>query len=171
MEEEILYQTLQLHLSSSDAAQRQAWAEEIVDSEIDLEGLSSLLFEGKKVAMRYSWLLSDIGMESSEKLLAHLPYLFEHRAATQLPNFEQQLVKYWRIAGIPEEQKGTAIDLIFQWLINPKTSTHIKTVSLDVMQEVVKEYPELQNELKLCLEQQPEEMPVSLKKAVKRTFT
>lgn len=170
MKEKVLYQTLQSQLITSDATQRQVWASQIIADDIDLAELSSLLFEDKKLAMRYSWLLSDIGMVKPEKLFNHLTYLFERRHKTNVLNFEQQLVKYWRIASIPQEQKGTAIDLIFGLLIDPKVSTHIKTVSLDVLQTLIKEYPELQQELKLCIEQQPEEMPVSLKKAVKRVM-
>lgn len=163
-----IYQELQTQLAVSSGTQRQSWAQQIVAQNIDLKELCRLAFEEKKTATRFSWLLSDVGILNTSKLLEVLPYLFEQRDKTEIPNFEQQFVKYWRICGIPEEHKGTAIDLMFQWLADPNESTHIKTVALDVLQELIKEYPELKNELRLCLEELPEEIPVSFKKSIKK---
>ena len=163
-----IFQKLQAQLLTSDGADRQRWAKQIAEDSIDLKELCQLIFEEKKIATRFSWLLSDVGMVNADKLFGVLPYLFEQRDKTDIPNFEQQFAKYWRICGIPEDDKGTAIDLMFQWLLDPNVSTHIKTVSLDVLQELIKEYPELKNEMQLCLEQQPEEIPVSLSKKIKQ---
>lgn len=163
-----LYHTLLTQLKQSTGANRTAWAMQIVDDEIDLQELSGLLFEEQSIATRYSWLLSDIGMEQPQKLFDLLPYLFAQRHKTNALNFAQQMVKYWRIAGIPEEQKGHAIDVMFGWLMDPKESTHIKTVSLDVLAKLLEEYPDLKNELKLCLEQQPEDIDISFKRKVKQ---
>ncbi len=163
-----IYQELQAQLPTSDGADRRRWAKQIIVQGADLKELCQLVFEEKKTATRFSWLLSDVGIEDAKQLFDVLPYLFAQRDKTDIPNFEQQFAKYWRICGIPEDDKGTAIDLMFQWLTDPHVSTHIKTVSLDVLRELIKEYPELKNELQLCLEQLPEDIPVSLKKAMKK---
>ncbi|MEZ5016191.1 MAG: hypothetical protein R2800_04010 [Flavipsychrobacter sp.] len=167
-QEQLLYQELKAQLKTSTGTQRTAWARYIVEHNINLKALTPLLQEEEKTAMRMAWLLSDVGLCDKEKLFDVLPCLFSIRTTCVAPGFEQQFAKYWRIAGIPEEDKGLAIDYMFQWLVAPEESTHIKTVSLEVLYQVTKEYPELKNELQLCLEQQPEDIDVSLKKAIKK---
>lgn len=162
------YQILVAQLSASTGTDRVAWAKYIVTELVDLQTLSQLLYADKKTATRYAWLLSDVGMADAAMLRALLPYLFEQRANTNAQKFEQQLVKYWRIAGVPVAQQGTAIDMMFGWLADPKESTHIKTISLDVLQVLIKEYPELGQELKLILATQQGELSVSLRNKIKQ---
>lgn len=169
-QEQLLYNELLQQLKTSTGTQRTAWAKYIVDEELDLKELSQLLYEEEKIGKRMAWMLSDVGMRDKGKLLGVLPYLFSRRAETNIPHFEQQFAKYWRIAGIPEEDKGLAIDYLFRWLVTPEVSTHIKTVSLEVLHLLTKEYPELKNELQLCIEQQPDDIDVSLKKAIKKVI-
>lgn len=150
-----IYEQLESNLITSDAKERMTWAKQIVDTGIDLKALSiHFLNEEKKTALRFSWLLSDIGVVSKESLFAVLPYLFEQRDATSISEFPYQFVKYWRICGVPDKNKGAAIDLMFQWLMEPKQSTHIKTICLTVLYDLTQEYPELKNELRLCIEEQ-----------------
>lgn len=170
MSTEYIYQQLLEQLSNSTGAERIAWAKQITDAEYDLQALSQLLFEDKKVALRFSWLLSDVGIASKGQLLTVLPYLFNQKDKTNATSFPYQFAKYWRISGVPEEDKGEAIDLMFNWLIDPKVSTHIKTVSLTVLYSLTKEYPELKNELRLCIEEQ-KEMSVSFKQTADKILT
>ncbi len=164
-----LYSELKATLKTSDGTDRKQWAIQVVEEGIALKTLLPLLQEDKTTAMRCSWLLSDIGEVSPEVLLEALPALFDQKGATNVPHFEQQMVKYWRITGVPLEQEGYVIDMIFTWLHDPQVSTHIKTVSLDVLEVLLKKYPELKNELQLWVEQQEqEELPASLQKAVAR---
>lgn len=149
-----IYYELQATLATGDGADRRNRAAQIVQQDIDLAALMPLLFADRKTAQRFAWLLSDIGIASPGKLLGVLSYAFERRHETDIPGFEQQFVKYWRIAGIPEQDKGAAIDLAFQLLTDPKVGPHIKSVSAEILHSMVKAYPDLANELKLCLEEE-----------------
>lgn len=162
------YDHLLQHLAASTGADRKRWGEQIAAEEIDVRELIPLLFANKKTAYRFSWLLSDIGVANPQKLFGVLPYAFAQRDKTEIPGFEQQFAKYWRIAGIPEEDKGTAIDLLFNWLTYPKTTVHIKSVSLEVLYTLTQEYPELKNELKLCIEDELERNTPAFKKQAKK---
>ena len=142
-----LYQELLQKLATSDGDDRRKWAMQIVDSEIDLMELTPLLFADKKTAYRFSWLLSDVGEAKPEILFNVLSYTFEHRGKTDIPNFKQQFVKYWRLSGLPEDDKGTAIDLMFSLLTDPTVGVHIKSVASEVLYNLTGEYPELKNEL------------------------
>lgn len=162
-----IYHDLRLHLAGSTFANRRYWAGQIADNDIDLEALLPLLFADRKTAYRFSWLLSDIGEAAPEKLFKVLPYIFSKRHEVDVPEFEQQFVKYWRICGVPEEDKGISIDMMFRWLTDPATTVHIKTISLTMLYKLTKEYPELKNELRLCLETEAEHNSVSFKKKAK----
>lgn len=140
---------------------------QIAESDVDMTTLAPLLFADKKTAYRFSWLLSDIGEADAGKLFDVLSYAFEQRNKTEIPGFEQQFAKYWRIGGVPEEDKGMAIDMMFGWLVDTKVGVHIKSVSLEVLYDLTKEYPELKNELKLCLEDQLDKNTDSFKKKAK----
>ena len=147
-----LYEELQAKLATSDGADRRNWGRMIAEHDVDMEELLPLLFAERKTAQRFAWLLSDIGEANAEKLFSVLSYAFEKRHETDIPGFEQQFVKYWRIAGVPEQDKGMAIDLMFNLLADPKVGPHIKSVSAEVLYSLTKEYPDLVNELTLCLE-------------------
>lgn len=154
--------TLKQSLKSSTLQQRTLWIAQIVDEEIDIKELCDLfLYEDRTTALRFSWFLSEIGMYKSTDLLAVLPYLFERRKQTSIKGFTYSFVKYWRIAGVPQENKGDAINLLFDWLIDPATSVSVKTHAMEVLFGLTKEFPDLKNELITCIEDQVDKTKVS----------
>lgn len=165
---QMFYDELLAKLKASSGTERTKWAEAIATQGIDLKPLLPLLSAERSIAMRFSWMLSDIGLLDASLLHSVLHDLFVIREETNVPKFPQQFAKYWRIAGIPEQDEGLAIDMLFHWLADPHADTHIKTVSLDVLDRLMVTYPELKNELSLILEEQPDELPVSLKAKIKQ---
>lgn len=147
------YHELEYFLPKSTEEQRQTWAATIINQDLDLKDLSRLLFCEKKVATRFLWMLSGIGMKKSGKLFEVLPYLLE--LSTELnPAYQTAFANYWLIAGVPPENEAQAIDLSFQWLMNPGITVTIKSRALFVLFKLAEKYPELKNELILCLEDQ-----------------
>lgn len=170
LETDRLYENLKEELPDSSFAERRAWAGQIIDSNIDLQQLLPLLQEKRNIAYRFSWLLSDIGEVSAESLFKVLDHLFQNRVKVNAPKFEQQFVKYWRIAGIPEAHKGEAIDMMFNWLTDHQTSVHIRTISLEVLYQLTTEYPELKNEIRVCLETEIEQSAISFRKKANKIY-
>lgn len=147
------YHELEYFLPKSTEEQRQTWAATIINQDLDLKDLSRLLFCEKKVATRFLWMLSGIGMKKSGKLFEVLPYLLE--LSTELnPAYQTAFANYWLIAGVPPENEAQAIDLSFQWLMDPGITVTIKSRALFVLFRLTEKYPELKNELTLCLEDQ-----------------
>ncbi|WP_343632764.1 hypothetical protein [Fluviicola sp.] len=147
---EDFYSELGSGLPASTEAQRQSWALTIVDRDIDLEELSGLLQAEKKVATRFLWMLSGIGIISPEKLHRSLPFLLEKMSEIN-PAYLTAFANYWLIAGIPVENEGKAIDLSFEWLLSAETNVTIKSRAAFVLFKLCKKYPEIKNELRLCL--------------------
>lgn len=75
------FEFLKSELPTSDAAQRINWAQKIVRENIPIASLWELLLMEKTIALRFSWLLSDIGIENSEVLFSALPSLFANRSS------------------------------------------------------------------------------------------
>ncbi len=141
---------------------RQIWAKQIVDEGIDMKELANIfLFSNEASALQFTWLLSDIGNYNRDVLYKILPYLFEKREQTNIKDFKYQFVKYWSIAGIPEENEADAINLLFNWLNNSSTNVSTKTHAMLNLYKLSKKYPDIKNELKTGIETQLNKTSIS----------
>ncbi len=147
------YKELESFLPTSTAEKRKMWINTIIEKDIDIKELSELLKCEQKIATRFLWLLSEIGIANSKKLFTELPFLLDFSNQIN-PIYKQSFANFWLIAGIPPENEGTAIDLSFKWLLSNDTNVTIKSRSIWVLLKLIKKYPELKNELKLCLKDQ-----------------
>lgn len=150
----ILYNELNSNLGSSSAKQRMEWASLIVDEDIELKELSCLLHLEYKIALRYSWLLSDIGMIKADELKSVLPYLFKLSSQITHIDFKKSFATYWLICGVPKENEAEAIELLFQWILSTKVNVTTKSRAIKVLTSLADTYPELKVELNACLEHQ-----------------
>ncbi len=157
------YQELESDLPKSTEEQRQIWARIIVEQDLDLRELSKLVFLNKKVATRFLWMLSGVGMIRPQKLFHALPFLFKLFDELD-PAYKTAFANYWRIAGVPPEDEGKAIDLLFEWLLSAQITVTIKSRAIFVLFELTKKYPELKNEFKLCLIDQMDKYSKDFKK-------
>ena len=148
-----MYKELESSLSSSSEDQRKVWAATIIENDINLTDLSNLLKCEQKVATRFLWLISRIGLYKPNKLFIELPFLLDFCGQLN-PIYKTSFANFWLIAGLPEENEGEAIDLSFKWLLSTHTNVTIKSRAVFVLLKLTKKYPELKNELKLCLEDQ-----------------
>ena len=148
------YRELENSLAESNAQERTRWATIIVSEDLAIKDLSQLLQCKGKVARRFAWLLSDIGVIKPGKLFIELPFLFELSDEINQFNFQECFASYWLISGVPAENEARAIDLLFAWLQSAEANVTLKSRSLSVLFNMTKKYPELKNELKHCLEEQ-----------------
>jgi len=160
----LFFNTLHQYLKTSTEAQRTVWIKQIVDEGMDVQELADrFLFGERTTALRFSWLLSGIGIYSPSTLFNILPYLFAKKAQTRIKDFEYQFVKYWSIAGIPKENIGEATNLLFAWLTSSKTNVSTKTHAMQNLYNLSKEYPDLKNELKSSIENQLDKTSISFR--------
>ena len=157
------YKELEVLLPTSTGAIRQAWVGAIIEKGIAIKDLSGLLHAEPKTATRFLWLLSEIGIANPDTLFRELPFLLEACQGLN-PVYKTSFANYWLIAGVPPENEGTATDMLFQWVVSPHINTTIKSRALLVLFNLTKKYPELKNELKLCLEDQMDRHSLDFKK-------
>lgn len=141
------------------------WAATIAEKDIDIKDLSGLLKGEPQTASRFLWLLSDVGEADAGRLFVALPYLLD--LCDQLNHiYKTSFASLWHIAGVPSEDEGRAIDLLFQWLLSLDTNVTIKSRAIWVLLKLTQKYPELKNELKLCLKDQMDKHTSSFEKRV-----
>ena len=150
----VFFDELMDNLPNSSGEQRKLWAQKIVDEKQDLEELCQLLEEDYKIASRFAWLLSDVGMYSNKHLFSLLPSLFEKRNDIKTFPFEESLIKYWTICSIPTEQEGEVLNLLFESLNSPNTKVHIKSLIVSLLFKLSQKYPDIKTELVICLEEE-----------------
>lgn len=157
------YTELETLLPTSNGQQRKAWANRIVDEKMDLIDLSRFVSYEPKIASRFLWLLSDVGMLHPTTLFNALPKLFEICSNAQ-SKYLSSFATFWKISGVPAEQEALAIDLLFQWIHSPDTTMTIKSRAIVVLFALTKKYPELKNEVKICLHDQLDKHSADFKK-------
>jgi hypothetical protein len=144
---------LKSSLPKSSFEQRKMWATYIIEKNIDLKELTELLKCETKIATKFLWMLSDIAILSPDKLFKALPYLLK-LCHTINQDYKNSFASFWLYVGVPLENEGEAIDLLFQFLVSPKTNVTVKSRSVLVLFNLTKKYPELKNELRYSLKDQ-----------------
>lgn len=158
---------LKSSLPKSTFEQRKMWASTIIEKKIHLKDLDELLKGEKEVATRLLWTISDIGILSPTTLLTELPYLLNVCKSLE-QDYTTSLASFWLYAGVPVENEGEAIDLLFQFLVAPNTNVTLKSRSMLVLFKLTKKYPELKDELRLCLHEQLNKYTKSFDKRVSK---
>ncbi len=144
---------LKSSLPKSSYEQRKMWAIYILEKNIDLKELAELLKYEKEIATKFLWMLSDIAILSPNRLLSELSYLLT-LCGTINQDYKTYFASYWLYVGVPSENEGEAIDLLFQFIVSPKTNITVKSRSALVLFNLTKKYPELKNELRYSLKDQ-----------------
>ncbi len=144
---------LKSSLFESTAEMRKEWIAIILKNNIELKSFFDLLKADHKIAIRFLWFLSEIGLTDQEKLLSELPILFKEYDNLN-PRYKTSFASFWYLVGVPQENEGKAIDLLFQWLLSSQTNVTIKSRSLTVLFKLTLKYPELKNELELSIKDQ-----------------
>ncbi len=157
------YKELEYSLSASTCEQRKVWATTILEKNIDIKSLSELLKGEQKTAIRFLWMLSDIGILNPNKLLIELPFLL-NLCSELNHSYKTSFASYWLYTGVPTVNEGEAIDLLFQWLLSTDKNVTVKARSFLVLSKLTKKYPEIKNELAFCLKDQMGKHSKSFKK-------
>jgi hypothetical protein len=161
---------LKSNLPSSSETDRIKWANEIISQDLDLASLTDLYNCDYKIASRYLWLLSSIGDINSKLLLNYLPALLELRRKKAHKNTEGTFANFWLIAGVPIINESEAINLLFEWINSSKVNVTGKSRSMQVLYILSFKYPELKQELKVCLESQLDKNTSNYQDKVKKTL-
>lgn len=129
---------------------------EIISNNAKLIELIDLFnHSNERIGNYSSWIISYIGEENPELLKKHLPLII--RKLESKENSQAMLRNIFRtlqFVEIPEKQEGFVVTKGFEFLNNNNSSIAVKVFSMTVIFNLSKKYTEIQNELKLSLENQ-----------------
>lgn len=156
------------NMSRSSHADRQKWIKKVIDKRMSIISLIDFfLIQNKNITNRFLWMLSDLGQISPPDLLEVLPYLLSKRHTIKIKNIEATFANYFLLVGVPLVNESEVIDLMFKWILSKDMNVTTKSRSIVVLDNLVKKYPELKNEFRLCLEDQLEKHTKSFDKKVR----
>jgi hypothetical protein len=138
---------------SSDASLKK-WVHYIVENNIALTDLISLLHAERKVAMRFTWLVGGLCELKPEVVFPTVSYFYSKRNEIPFPNFDRSLAKMFWLSGVPEEIEGEVIDDLFKWILDAKITVSTKVYTISALYNLSVKHIELKNELKLVIEDQ-----------------
>ncbi|MBL7838436.1 MAG: hypothetical protein JNM67_13025 [Bacteroidetes bacterium] len=158
---------LKQRLPFSTGADRIQIAEAITASGIELDSLFGLLLTDKRTALRFLWLISDIGIKEKQYLHKALPALWVY-IRQHCPEHLLSFASYWHIAGVPEELESEAIPKLFEWIASSEVNVTMKSRSIFVLQHLVSKYPDLQQEFHTLLELQADRYSADFERRVRK---
>lgn len=140
--------------SDGSEANIRKWVRYIIDHNIALHTLYSVLDAEKTVSMRFTWLIGGLCEQAPGIVSLSVAYFYSKRNDVVFANYDRSLAKMFWLAGVPLEIEGEAIDDMFRWLMGANITVSTKTYSMFALHNLTAKYPELKNELKICVEDQ-----------------
>jgi hypothetical protein len=141
-------------LANSSGAERKKWIEYIVNHNILLTDLVDILYRDYKTAMKFSWIVGSLCELDSTKISPIVNQIFTTRHKIKIPNFDRTIAKIFYLVEIPQEIEGDAVNIMFNWLLDPKIIVSTKNYSLFALYDLTKKYPDLKIELREVIEDQ-----------------
>lgn len=147
---------------------RRKWAEHILKNQIPILDLVELIKLDKPVSMRFIWLIGVLCELKPEIVKPAIPYFFSVKNDVKFSNYDRSLAKMFSLCGIPKELEAEAVDMLFNWILDPAILVSTKNYSVDALLKFSENYPEIKNELKIVIEDQLSKNSVSFDKHAKR---
>lgn len=158
---------LTLKLEKSNGSQRMAWAATIIEQKIKISSLLTIIENEPKRALRFMWLLSDIGNQSETYLSEELPFLWDYFKKSPI-EIRCSFAAYWHYCGVPLENEGEAIDFLFCILNDSSINVTVKSRAAWVLVKMAQKYPDLKPELLTCLSDQKDLFSADFSKRIQK---
>ena len=151
---EKLKQELITSLAESSGTERKLWLEYIIKHETPLCELIDLLYTDHKTAIKFSWMIGALCEIDPLRVYPVVSQIFNNRDRINLPNFDRTIAKMFYLVEIPPELEGQAVDLMFNWLLDPNIIVSTKNYSLFGLYKLTGKYADLKGELREVIEDQ-----------------
>lgn len=125
-----------------------------------------LLFQGKNqhISNYAGWIISYLGEKKPELLHKYLPIIIQKLESKENSQaIIRNIFRTLQFVEIPEKLEGFVLTKGFEFLNNNNSSIAVKVFSMSVLFNLSKKYTEIQNELKLSLENQLEHASAGFK--------
>jgi hypothetical protein len=127
------------------------------------------LNDAYRVVQRAAWPVSNCVEKHPEFILKHFDGLLKNLEKPNLHDaVKRNTVRLLQYVDIPGKYHGRVMDICFRFISSPNEAAAIKAFSITVLQNLVKQYPEIINEIKLIIEERWDYESVAFKTRAKK---
>jgi hypothetical protein len=118
--------------------------------------LVKIMMDGKDEALAFlaAWTISHVAEKNKTIAVAYMPQFLEKIQSTKAEGITRSIVKVWELIQIPKEYHWEVADICFNFLKSNTAPIAVKAFSISVLQHLIKDLPELKNEVVFELEKQ-----------------
>jgi hypothetical protein len=112
------------------------------------------LYSEYRINQRAAWPLSYCVIAHSQLISKHFSRLLKnlHKPGIH-DSIKRNTLRLLQHVSIPKKFHGEIMDLCFKYIASPTEPVAIKAFSLSILQNLLKEYPEIKNEARLIIEE------------------
>ena len=118
------------------------------------ELMESFFSEEYRLTQRAAWVMSIVVRKHPELINAYLKKMIDNLEKPVHDAVKRNTVRILQEIEIPKKLIGKTADICFSFLANPSEAVAIRAFSMTVLLNIVKQEPELKNELKIIIEDQ-----------------
>ena len=119
------------------------------------ELMNVFLSEEYRLVQRSAWVVGDLARKNSHLLMEYWPQMIDSLKKEGIHDaVKRNTVRTWQDLPIPEEHYGEVAEICFGYLADNKEPIAVKCFSMSVLEKIVKQIPELKDELKFLIEEQ-----------------
>ena len=134
-----LLHSLKQSLARSVSVDRKAWARQIVDDDVPLISLLSLLHGEEKTAQRFMWLIGDVCELDPARVETCIEVLFDQRDQMPFPGMQRSVSKWLGLTNVPTVVERAAVDQMFAWLKSDQACIASKSYSAKALFQLVEQ--------------------------------
>ena len=119
------------------------------------ELMELFLGEDALLAQRAAWVMGHSGIKHPKLIDKHFQAMIDNLKKPNLHDgIKRNTLRVWQFVDLPEDFIGEVADICFNYLMSHKEAIAIKVFSMTVLFNISQKIPELQNELRLLIEDQ-----------------
>lgn len=119
------------------------------------ELMDIFLNETYRLIQRSAWVVGDLGRSNPEWIRPYIPQMMEHLKKPALHvAVKRNTMRYFQEVEVEEQYWGDLLDIALRLLSSKEEPVAVKVFSMTVAFNIIKNIPELQDELRIIIEDQ-----------------
>ena len=110
--------------------------------------------EQAPLPQRASWLLAAVNEKHPELLIPYIPLFITTVQEFKIDGIKRNMLSALSQHTIPEELQGQIVNICFEFLLSSEETVAVKVFAMQIIANIAKQHPELQDELKAVIEDQ-----------------
>lgn len=121
----------------------------------EFKKIIDIIYNGKApLPQRASWIISSVSEKHPELVTPYVPLLIDSVKSFKIDGIKRNIQNALTKQSIPEDYQAKTIDICFEFMLDPKETVAVKVLSMQIIANLCKVYPELIPELKAAIDDQ-----------------